>query len=258
MPNLLGLAGATHTSIPCTWPCQHRCCWQCCSPPTMLSHSVCPIPPLIIMRHNAVSRPSHMTCEESFTVGKEELLKHLLKILFYFALCSPEQMMNFHLTMAAENALKLAVFSDWFVRFSIQRVHYDHNWQQFNNNKKIKIELQPYKRISSVIVLKGKAEKGKEKPARPLITNLVISPLEREAKKLHLNIIYFSSIWKFSCLLPLLCMPFIGSQCLSYLNKCRHNTSAWGPTQWYTHTEELGGAENAMRHCPYKQKRTSP
>lgn len=78
----------------------------------MLSHSVCPIPPLIIMRHNAVSRPSHMTCEESFTVGKEELLKHLLKILFYFALCSPEQMMNFHLTMAAENALKLAVFSD--------------------------------------------------------------------------------------------------------------------------------------------------
>lgn len=82
-------------------------------------------------------------------------------------------MINFHLTKAAENALNLADFSDWFVRCSTQRVYYDHNRQQFNNNKKIKTELQPYKRITSVIVLKGKKEKSKEKPARPLITNLV-------------------------------------------------------------------------------------
>lgn len=81
--------------------------------------------------------------------------------------------MNFHLTKAAENALNLAVFSDWFVRFSTQRVYYDHNGWQFNNNKKIKIELQPYKRISSVIVLRGKIGKSKEEPARLLITNSV-------------------------------------------------------------------------------------
>lgn len=81
--------------------------------------------------------------------------------------------MNCHLTKAAENALNLAVFSDWFVRFSTQRVYYDHNGCQFNNNKKIKVELKPYKRISSVIMLRGKIEKSKEEAARPLITNSV-------------------------------------------------------------------------------------
>lgn len=133
--------------------------------------SVCPTPPLIT-RHNAVSRPPHMTCEESFIVGKEELCKHVCwkQYFVYFALCSPERTMNFHLTKAAENVLNSAVFSDWFVWFSTQRLSYDHNWQQFNNNKKTKIELQPYKSISSVIVLRGKTEKSKEKPARPLIT----------------------------------------------------------------------------------------
>lgn len=40
---------------------------------------------------------------------------------------------------------------------------------------KIKIELQPYKRISSVTVLRGtgRQKKVKKNPARPQLTNLV-------------------------------------------------------------------------------------
>lgn len=216
MPNLLGLSGATHTSIPWTWPCQQqRCCWQCCSPPTTLGHSVCPTPPLI-MRHNAVSRPPHTTCEESFIAGKEELCKHVCwkHHFVYFVLCSPERTTNFHLTKAAENVLNLAVSSDWFVRFSTQRLYDDHNWQQFNNNTKTKIELQPYKSISSVNVLRGRTEKSKEKPARPLITNLV----QKGKQKSYIWTPYISfPLDRFSYSIPLLFMPFTGSQCLSHV-----------------------------------------
>lgn len=74
---------------------------------------------------------------------------------------------------------------------------------------------------------------------------------------LHLNIIYLISTWQVF-IFNILTFLALQRQSvpISCLNKCRHNTSAWGPTQWYTPIEELEGAEKAMKHCPYKRKRT--
>lgn len=75
--------------------------------------------------------PSHMTCEESFIVGKEELLQHAHWIhrSVYFGLFPPKPVMNFGVIKWPDDVLNLAVSYGWFVISNQhdQGVYYNHS-----------------------------------------------------------------------------------------------------------------------------------